>query len=618
MSTGSAAADIANVDGTAAKRLRSLSAPVHVEGCDARAGADGSKKKKRRRSARSASVKIRNAPVRLQHEWTFWFDEKAARGMKHVDYENSMKQVGTFSTVQDFWRYWNNIVDPTHFPANSNLRLFKSNIKPLWEDPANRDGGKWSFSSRQKGTSRQWMSLMLAAIGEQFTNGDDICGIVLSIRPKGDVISVWNANSKNSAAVEETTVHIQSLLSLPKPPEYRAHTGAIELNQHCQHQRHARRQSTGGAPQRPRHLRVASHGSAVGDLDAAGRLMRTPSAPSLHRRSDSVGRSAGRSALVSSSEGDSEGEYASGSSYMSSDGESDSTYGYSSEEGGDGAPAVTFNMPGIRHEADEVYSSEEEDAAARRRAGSGSADEDGGRRGESFSTSPFQKKREGYRKHRKTHSDSTHQRGRLVHSSAELGNANEPAAFSPQPHGPSLTTSAPATPTGGSGGGGRTQLARRKPHWKTHHRKAASAEDGSPSASAVPRHARVVSTMACAAGGAAAAARSSSPTLSPAQEPEEESGRAALTSSQQRAFTCAPPAPIYPPTPSGTIAFTVSRDKRRRYEAEAEEAEQAEDWLASSSVLLLSFVLIGFIVVILSSFLVAIVQLDESESIVLF
>jgi translation initiation factor 4E len=76
----------------------------------------------------------------LEHEWVLWYDEGSPKGQSHADYENSMKRLGSFATIQDFWRYWNNIVDIAKFPDYSNLRMFKVGIKPMWEDRANIEG----------------------------------------------------------------------------------------------------------------------------------------------------------------------------------------------------------------------------------------------------------------------------------------------------------------------------------------------------------------------------------------------------------------------------------------------------------------------------------------------
>ena len=91
--------------------------------------------------------------------------QKVARGMRHDDYESKVKQVGTFSTVQDFWRYWNNFVDPAQFPRNSNLRLFKSSIKPMWEDDMNRAGGRWTWYDRDRAAHPRRTCLLVVLRG---------------------------------------------------------------------------------------------------------------------------------------------------------------------------------------------------------------------------------------------------------------------------------------------------------------------------------------------------------------------------------------------------------------------------------------------------------------------
>lgn len=81
--------------------------------------------------------------LQLQNSWTFWYDEQLPRGATSADYANALKSLGSFSSIQNFWRFWNNI-DVSKFPPGSNLRMFKKGIKPQWEDPLNRKGGKWT------------------------------------------------------------------------------------------------------------------------------------------------------------------------------------------------------------------------------------------------------------------------------------------------------------------------------------------------------------------------------------------------------------------------------------------------------------------------------------------
>ena len=48
------------------------------------------------------------------------------------------------------------------------------------------------------------VSQLLAMIGEQFEDGNEICGAVVSVRQKQDRIAIWTRTATN----EETQIHI--------------------------------------------------------------------------------------------------------------------------------------------------------------------------------------------------------------------------------------------------------------------------------------------------------------------------------------------------------------------------------------------------------------------------
>ncbi|KAF7318049.1 hypothetical protein HMN09_00312600 [Mycena chlorophos] len=110
------------------------------------------------------------------------------------DYEAGLTVVGEFSTVEEFCRYFNWLKPPSHLERNSNYHLFKSGIKPMWEDEANANGGKWVLTMKNNPQllDRCWNWLAMALVGEELEEGQDlICGAVVSLRSKVDRIQVW-------------------------------------------------------------------------------------------------------------------------------------------------------------------------------------------------------------------------------------------------------------------------------------------------------------------------------------------------------------------------------------------------------------------------------------------
>jgi translation initiation factor 4E len=105
--------------------------------------------------------------------------------------------------VEYFWRIYDHIIKPNEIKASMDYHMFKDGIKPTWEDPANRLGGKWMVRVKKGLTSMYWEDLVIAIIGEQFDVGHEICGAVVSVRNDNDIISVWNKTADNLEATNK-------------------------------------------------------------------------------------------------------------------------------------------------------------------------------------------------------------------------------------------------------------------------------------------------------------------------------------------------------------------------------------------------------------------------------
>ena len=54
-----------------------------------------------------------------------------------------MKQFSTFQSIEHFWNIYNHMIRPNDIKTTTDYHLFKDGIKPTWEDPQNKNGGKW-------------------------------------------------------------------------------------------------------------------------------------------------------------------------------------------------------------------------------------------------------------------------------------------------------------------------------------------------------------------------------------------------------------------------------------------------------------------------------------------
>ncbi|XP_031479372.1 BTB/POZ domain-containing protein NPY3-like isoform X2 [Nymphaea colorata] len=138
-------------------------------------------------------------PHKLERRWTFWFDNQS-KPKQGAAWGTSLRPVYSFDTVEDFWCLYDQIFKPSKLLANADFHCFKAGIEPKWEDPVCASGGKWSVtSSRKQNLESMWLETLMALIGEQFEEGDEICGVVASVRQRQDKIALWTKTAANEA-----------------------------------------------------------------------------------------------------------------------------------------------------------------------------------------------------------------------------------------------------------------------------------------------------------------------------------------------------------------------------------------------------------------------------------
>ncbi|KAI0945094.1 hypothetical protein AcV7_001725 [Taiwanofungus camphoratus] len=132
------------------------------------------------------------------------------------EYEAGLTVIGEFDTVETFCRYFNWLKLPSRLQRNSNYHLFKAGIKPMWEDPANSNGGKWVLTMKNNPQllDRCWSWLAMALVGEDLDEGDEICGAVVSLRSKVDRIQLWTRSKDDVEKINGIGKKLAKLLDV--------------------------------------------------------------------------------------------------------------------------------------------------------------------------------------------------------------------------------------------------------------------------------------------------------------------------------------------------------------------------------------------------------------------
>jgi len=144
--------------------------------------------------------------------WKVWFDQPSqSKSMSKGQFEDSMKVLGTFNTMADFWDKFSNLMHEK-LPTKSNVRVFQSNVRPLWEDPVNHDGGKWIVVVPKPKSVGVFNEVLAAMVSNKFNC--EISGLVLSKKVREDLVSVWTPSGLPIASLEHLRDTISQLLEL--------------------------------------------------------------------------------------------------------------------------------------------------------------------------------------------------------------------------------------------------------------------------------------------------------------------------------------------------------------------------------------------------------------------
>ncbi|CAG8451600.1 13188_t:CDS:2 [Acaulospora colombiana] len=173
----------------------------------------------------------------LYNQWTLWFDNPGKKASS-TNWSQNLKNLITFDSVEEFWGVYNNVVKASELNSGSNYHLFKSGIKPMWEDPVNENGGKWVIQFPRNKTGEDinnlWLYTMLACIGESFDYPDEICGAVVSVRKIFYRISLWTRTSNDREVCETLGRQLKATLGLGQNQqlEFQSHSDSAKSGLH--------------------------------------------------------------------------------------------------------------------------------------------------------------------------------------------------------------------------------------------------------------------------------------------------------------------------------------------------------------------------------------------------
>lgn len=160
----------------------------------------------------------------LANSWTFYIFSSQTGKNTREQYEDRIHRIGQFDTIERFWAFYSHMKRPSSSENFDGYHLFRGNIRAVWENDDNKEGGKWIIHLQKSLASYYWEKLIIALIGEQFPV--DVVGAVISPRSDEYIISLWNKTASDETVKIQICKIMCSVLSFPigTKIEYKKHS----------------------------------------------------------------------------------------------------------------------------------------------------------------------------------------------------------------------------------------------------------------------------------------------------------------------------------------------------------------------------------------------------------
>jgi hypothetical protein len=126
----------------------------------------------------------------FKDSWEIWYHHT-----KDIWTIEGYKNIYKITNGIDFWKLYNNwnciggVIGKHYF-------LMKNNIMPIWEDPANINGGCWSFKVADCMADELWEDLSVLITTNELVEGCEVVGLSISVKKNNtSVVKIWNTDS---------------------------------------------------------------------------------------------------------------------------------------------------------------------------------------------------------------------------------------------------------------------------------------------------------------------------------------------------------------------------------------------------------------------------------------
>jgi translation initiation factor 4E len=168
----------------------------------------------------------------LRHKWSLMLtpakpvEEKATA----ADYMSELNEFALVNSVPEFCEAWNRCHLEGRKPY-SKIVVFKKGIKPVWEDPDNKKGGRFVIRGA---TMEETLSMFIVIVtrlmtGRLQSDYNDLCGAVLQAKGSDQLwIQVWNKDAGDADQINRVKIFLNRLTT--RTIAYQVHDLSLKMS----------------------------------------------------------------------------------------------------------------------------------------------------------------------------------------------------------------------------------------------------------------------------------------------------------------------------------------------------------------------------------------------------
>lgn len=138
-------------------------------------------------------------PLKLSRPLKFWYQ----RFVKGEDrFEDSLHPVADIATVEEFWAYYQHFKRPSELAVGSYIYLFKKEVKPVWEDKHNQNGGAFILRFAREKCNRVWEDILLGFISAEEKVYAQLNGVRVKVKKDYAEMDFWVSTVDDEKVLE--------------------------------------------------------------------------------------------------------------------------------------------------------------------------------------------------------------------------------------------------------------------------------------------------------------------------------------------------------------------------------------------------------------------------------